>query len=308
VRDRFGSLLIVGVVLAGALLALQGRINGELGLRLHSAIAAATVSFTIGTALLVAVVVSRHRSAVTQLRRGSVSWWWWLGGLAGAAVVASIAQGVPEIGVALVSVCIVAGTAVGALVVDRAGLGPGGRQHLTLFRVAGAVLAVAAVGLGATGDGRAAVRPALFVALFAAGAGSAFQQAANGQVRRVSGSVAVASLVSFTGGTIALVLVAAARGDLNSPAWPSTWWLYVGGVLGAAYIALAAASVHRLGVLRLSLATVAGQLTGGVVLDVVWPAPGTTLRVTTVLGAALTLVAVAVSGARRPAAAVAPSA
>jgi transporter family-2 protein len=286
---------------------LQGRINGELGLRLHSAIAAATVSFAVGTLLLAVVVAARHRRAVARLRRAVVAGWWWLGGLAGAAVVASTAQGVPEIGVALVSVCIVAGTAVGALVVDHAGLGPGGRQHITAYRIAGAALAVVAVGLGAAGDDRAAVRPALFAVLFAAGAASAWQQAANGQVRRVSDNVAVASLVSFAGGTVALVVVAASRGDLSPASWPSTWWLYVGGLLGALYIALAAASVSRLGVLRLSLATVAGQLAGAVILDVVWPAPGTTLRATTVAGAVLTLVAVAVSGARRAAVAGTPA-
>jgi transporter family-2 protein len=307
VHDRLARVLLLAIVAAGALLGLQGRINGELGLRLHSAIAAATVSFTVGTLVLAAVVVARHRPGVGRLRRARVTWWWWLGGLAGAAVVASTAEGVPEIGVALVSVCIVAGTAVGALAVDHAGLGPGGRQHITAYRFAGAVLAVAAVGLGAAGDARAAVRPALFAVLFAAGAASAWQQAANGQVRRVSASVAVASLVSFAGGTVALVVVAALRGDLSPASWPTTWWLYVGGLLGAIYIALAAASVSRLGVLRLSLATVAGQLAGAVVLDVVWPAPGTSLHATTVAGAVLTLVAVAVSGARRAAVAGTPA-
>jgi transporter family-2 protein len=307
VHERFSRVLVVAIVLAGALLGLQGRINGELGVRLHSAIAAATVSFGVGTLLLAVVVAVGHRPGVGRLRRASITWWWWLGGLAGAAVVASTAAGVPEIGVALVSVCIVAGTAVGALAVDHAGLGPGGRQHVTATRLAGAALAVAAVALGAAGDRHAAVRPLLFATLFVAGAASALQQAANGQVRRVADSVAVASLVSFAGGTIALVVVSTVRGDLPPPSWPTAWWLYVGGLLGALYIALAAASVRRLGVLRLSLATVAGQLAGAVVLDIVWPAPGTTLRATTVVGALLTLLAVAVSGLRRTAPAGTPA-
>lgn len=306
-HDRFARVLLVAIVLSGALLALQGRINGELGLRLHSAVAAATVSFGVGTLLLAVVVAVGHRPGVGRLRRASITWWWWLGGLAGAAVVASTAAGVPEIGVALVSVCIVAGTAVGALAVDHAGLGPGGRQHVTVARFAGAALAVFAVALGAAGDRHAVVRPLLFAVLFVSGAAAALQQAANGQVRRVADSVAVASLVSFAGGTIALVVVSVVRGVLSPSSWPGTWWLYVGGLLGALYIALAAASVRRLGVLRLSLATVAGQLAGACVLDIVWPAPGTTLRVTTVVGALLTLVAVAVSGLRRTAPAGTPA-
>jgi bacterial/archaeal transporter family-2 protein len=52
-------------------------------------------------------------------------------------------------------------------------------------------------------------------------------------------------------------------------------------------------------VVRLSLATVAGQLVAAVVLDVAWPAQGITLHAQTVVGAALTLVAVAVTGLGR---------
>ena len=281
------------------MLGLQGRINGALGGRLHSAVAAATVSFSVGTLLLCVHVATRQRKALAALRARDVAWWWWLGGLAGAAVVASTAQGVPEIGVALVTVCVVAGTTVGALGVDQLGLGPGGRQHATAMRIAGAVLAVLAVGLGVLGDRHAVVRPALFAALFLAGAASAFQQAANGQVRRVAGSTAVASLVSFAGGTIALVATAVVRGDLTGIVWPGEWWLYIGGALGAIYIALAATAVGEVGVLRLSLATVAGQLVAAVILDVAWPAPGIQLRVQTVVGALLTLAAVAVTGLGR---------
>jgi bacterial/archaeal transporter family-2 protein len=293
------SLLLVAVTAAGGLLGLQGRVNGALGGRLHSAIAAATVSFSVGSVLLAAFVLARQRNALVSLRRRDVAWWWWLGGLAGAAVVASTAQGVPEIGVALVTVCVVAGTTVGALFVDELGLGPGGRRRASLMRVGGAVLAVIAVGLGVLGDRHAVVRPALFIALFVAGAASAFQQAANGQVRRVASSSAVASLVSFTGGTVALVATSLVRGDLTGITWPGEWWLYVGGALGAIYIALAATAVGEVGVLRLSLATVAGQLVAAVILDLAWPAPGIQLRAQTVVGAVLTLAAVAVTGLGR---------
>jgi bacterial/archaeal transporter family-2 protein len=243
-------------------------------------------------------VLVRHRQTLRRLRTEPGRWWWWLGGLAGAAVVASTAEGVPQIGVALVSVCIVAGTAVGALAVDEMGLGPGGRRHLSAARVGGAALAIAAVTLGAVGDRHAAVRPLLFAALTAAGAASAWQQAANGQLRRTT-NVPVASLVSFSGGTLALAALTLSRGELDGAVWPGEWWLYVGGLLGAVYIALAAASVRRLGVLQLSLATVAGQLLGAVLLDIWWPAPGIRLHLTTVIGVILTFVAVAVSGLRR---------
>jgi transporter family-2 protein len=286
------------VIGAGGLLGLQGRVNGELGRRIGSPLDAALVSFAVGLALLAGYVALRERRRLAALRRAPIRPWWLLSGLGGAAVVSTTAAGVPKVGVALVSVCIVAGTAVGALAVDELGLGPAGRAPLTPLRAAGAGLAVAAVGLGAVGDAHAAIRPVLFAALFAAGAASAAQQAANGQLRGATGSVAVASLISFLGGTLVLLAATAARGEVARPL-PGTWWLYVGGVCGVVYIALAAATVAELGVLRLSLATVAGQLLAAVVLDLAWPAPGTRLAPTTVAGAVLTLAAVGLVGRRR---------
>jgi transporter family-2 protein len=206
---------------------------------------------------------------------------------------------VPEVGVALVTVCIVAGTATGGLGVDQAGLGPGGRRPVTLLRVVGALLAIGAVTLAAAGDSHAAVRPLLLAGLFRAGIGSALQQAANGQLRRAAANAWVAGLLSFAVGTAGLVVVAAATGELTARHWPATWWLYTGGPQGVVFIVAAAALVARLGVLTVSLATVAGQLVAAVVLDIVWPAPGAALRATTVAGAVLTVVAVTLA-ARRP--------
>jgi transporter family-2 protein len=292
------ALLLATMLAVGALLGLQARINGELGAQLHSAVAAALVSFAGGTLLLTLLLFTRV-AGLRRLRAASTRWWWWLGGVGGAAVVGGTAQGVPQVGVALVSVCIVAGMAAGALGVDAAGLGPGSREAVSGWRLAGAVLAVVAVLLGAFGDPHASVRPALFALLFGAGVAAAVQQAANGRIRVAAGDAVVAAFVSFLGGTVVLAVAAVAAGQLDRGHWPASWWLYLGGPAGVVYITLAAAAVPELGVLRLSLATVAGQLAGAVVLDVTWPAPGTSLRAATVVGTALTMVAVAVSAVDR---------
>jgi bacterial/archaeal transporter family-2 protein len=294
-------LLLLAVVASGALLGVQARVNGDLAARLHSAPDAAAVSFAGGTVVLLTLVVaaSRRRAAALRLRRADTRWWWWLGGLGGAAVVAATAHGVPLIGVALVSVCVVAGTAAGALLVDSAGLGPGGRQTITVLRGAGALFAMAAVALAAAGDRHAAVRPGLFALLFFAGAASAVQPAAAGRIRDAAEDASIAALVSFVAATAALAVVVVATGQAVGRRWPDSWWLYTGGVAGALYIAVAAAVVHRLGVLTVSLATVAGQVVAAVMLDAWWPSPGTTLRIWTVVGATLTLVAVGVAAAGR---------
>jgi transporter family-2 protein len=126
------------------------------------------------------------------------------------------------------------------------------------------------------------------------------QQAANGHIRRLSGDVLIAVLVNFVVGTAALLAVCLVRygsGRLGSVSWPgSPLWLYTGGVLGVVFVAVSTATVRLLGVLRLTLAVVAGQLFGAVLLDVFWR---TASRPTAQLYAAVLLVLVAVSVAGR---------
>jgi transporter family-2 protein len=286
-------------VAGGVLVGFQGRINGELTTRMGSALGAATASFLVGTAILLVLAIRAGPgfARLLQARREKrVRPWWWFSGFGGALLVSSSAHAVPRIGVALVSVCLVAGTTLGGLFTDLFGLGPSGRHPATRWRIIGTSVAIAAVAIGAVGDRHASIRPLLFILLIAGGAASAVQQGANGQLRVVAGDLIVASTVSFVGGSAVLVAVTAAAGDFGSMSWPSTAWLYLGGPLGVVYIQIGAATVRVLGVLRFALGVVAGQLISSVVIDATWPEPGTTLRAATVVGAVITVAGVWLSG------------
>jgi len=299
---RSEALALPAVALAGATLALQSRINGELASRLGSVPLAALVSFSVGGVALLALVTGTRsgRNGVRRLRAGSARWYWWLGGVAGAYLVAVSADGTPKIGVSLVSVSVVAGSVAGSLLVDRLGFGPAGRQVLTGRRVAGAVLAVVAVGIGAVGDLGTTFRPLLLTLIAVAGVGAAAQQGVNGQIGRLAEDARVAGLVNFATGTAVLVVLTVVTG-VGHPQWPLAPWLYLGGLVGAVYVVLCAATVAVLGVLRLTLATVAGQLLGSLILDAAAPVPGGALHVTTVAGVALMLLAVPVANRSEPA-------
>jgi transporter family-2 protein len=290
-------------VAGGVLQAGQARVNGALEERV-GVLPTSLVSFGVGLALLTALVgaSAARRRAASGVLSGRGRWWWRLGGLGGASVVAVQAFGVPLVGVALVSVCLVAGQTVGGLVVDRLGLAPGGAHRITAARAAGAGLAVLAVGLGSAGR-FSAVRPLLLALLLAAGVLGAAQAAANGQLRDLTGEPLVAALANFSVGFAVLAgatLVAAIAGLLSAPHWPANPLLYAGGLGGTAFIVIAARTVASLGVLRLTLATVTGQLLGAVALDLALPGPGGRLPLATLLGAGLTLLAVAVAGRRSP--------
>jgi transporter family-2 protein len=289
----------------GAVFALQTRVNGELGDRSGSPFWAALVSFGSGLILLAVVVaaVPRLRAAAGRAVRDRLPWWTYVGGTAGATLVVVSAIAVPRVGVATFTVGVVAGQAVGGLVVDRFGLGPGGSQPLSGPRIAGAALAVVAVavirlahGGGGVGGG---VVLAVLVAATIGGALASAQQALNGRVQRATGEALLATTVNFAAGMILLtVAFAVVAGTGHGPAtpWPPAPWIYAGGVLGIAYIAFATWSVRALGVLRLGLLLVAGQLAGGVLIDLVSPGRTGPPGAWTYAAVLLTIVAVAVAG------------
>ncbi len=294
------------------MVAVQSRINGELGVRLADGIAAAVVSFGVGLLILLVLVPAtpggRRGLAALRgaLRSGALRPWQCLGGVCGAFLVATQGLTIGALGVAVFTVAVVAGQSGSSLLVDRAGIGPAGRQPVTPNRLIGAVLTVLAV-LLAVGD-RLGDPHALALALLplAAGVGIAWQQAVNGRVRAAAGSAMTATLVNFTVGTAALLVTfavdLAVRGR-PAGAFPDEPWLYLGGPLGIVFIALAAALVRFTGVLLLGLATIAGQIVGAVLLDLVLPTAASHPGLDTLLGAALTMVAVLVAAfgpTRRP--------
>jgi transporter family-2 protein len=234
-----------------------------------------------------------------------VRWWFFLGGIGGAALVSVSAAAVPIVGVALLSVCTVAGQTAGSLVVDEVGLGPGGKRPINGMRLLGAIVAVAALLLSTVGRAHGDFTFGLVLAITIAGFLVAGQQAVNGRLAVATGEARIAACASFVGGTLllaALTGVYALAGRLSDLHWPGDPELYLGGIGGAIYITLGALTVAHLGVLRLTLASVAGQLLGSVLLDVFAPAPGESLATTTVFGVLLTFVAVILTAISRPSA------
>lgn len=233
------------------------------------------------------------RAVLTALRTRSHPWWLFIGGACGALLVLSQGLAVTLLGVALFTVAVVAGQTLSGLLIDRRGLGSMSGQRLTGHRIVGTALAVVAVVVAMSANLDTDVPWWLLIMPFVAGLGIAFQQAVNGQVRQIS-SVAAASLGNFVVGTTVLALAFGVHTALAGPPdpLPNEPWLYVGGAIGLLFIAVNAAIVKFTGVLLLGLTSLAGQLCASVVLDLVAAAPGHVLQPTTVIGAALTLVAV----------------
>ncbi|MGK0740708.1 DMT family transporter [Leucobacter sp. Z1108] len=301
---------LLGSGLAGTLVALQSQVNGGLSQELGNGYVTAAVSFGSGFVIMVlAVVVSaRGRRGIHKLRAELASKhlpvWALTGGLCGAFFVLGQGLVAPLLGLALFTVGIVGGQVLGGLVIDKVGLGPGGKVRPSPQRIVGTVLAIVAVVLSVLADLSApgGESPKLWLVLIpvAAGLAIAWQSAVNGLVRSASQSATAATFVNFLVGTAVLVLAASVSVGLQG--WPQTWpsepWYYVGGFVGTIFIGVAAMLVRAAGVLLLSMSNVAGQLIASVAFDAGIPLAG---GVTPGLlaGAAVALLAVTIAALPR---------
>jgi transporter family-2 protein len=105
---------------------------------------------------------------------------------------------------------------------------------------------------------------------FAGGVVLPFQAGINAQLGGWLGSPVRAAFVSFLVGTIVL-LVATAFVFKPLPSWGklghAPWWVWIGGVLGAFYVAASIVTAPKLGAAQLVALVVAGQAVAGLVVD-----------------------------------------
>lgn len=293
--------LIVGT---GAAISLQAFANGRLGAAFGSPELAATVNNLVGLAcaLVIGTIVGVPRRASRSLRaptRPALRRWHLVAGANGALFVTVTAYAAPRVGIALLTVALVSGQMAGSLGVDAVGLSPAGRRPPTRWRVLGALLAIAAVMLGAIGSG-GDLRVGLLALALLTGAGVAFQQAAMGHVAGATGEPLAAATLNLAVGAALLIVVALASTGGSPPAgWSAPPIDWIGGLVAAGGAVVMAATVSRLGVLQLMLAVVAGQSVGALAIDLIAPATGQEVTVEKVLSLGLLVIAVIVTALAR---------
>jgi transporter family-2 protein len=291
------------------MVAVQSRINGELGLALGDGYVAALFSFSSGFLVLTVAMAANPKARAgfriirDDLVAGRLPWWAVTGGVGGGFLVLTQGLSAGILGVALFTVAVVTGQAFGAVAIDTRGWFGILRVRLTSLRVVGAILTVvgAVVALDFSSGSLEGVTLA-FVLPMLAGLGTGYQQAVNGRIKRLAGSAVAATFVNFAAGTIALAVVTAvALPFTGGPSGlPDTWWVWTGGLVGTVFIAIQATTVGIIGVLGLGVSLVTGQLLGSIALDVLVPVAASGLSPATVIGAFITLVgSVLVSLGRR---------
>jgi transporter family-2 protein len=304
------TLCVALATLCGGAVALQSRINGQLGSDLGDGFIAALISFGSGLVIIALVLILSRpgrrgvSTVVGAIRRGEIPWWHTAGGVAGGLFVLSQGLVVGLLGIALFTVAAVAGQTISGMVIDSRGIGTVAPKAITVTRIIGAALALVSVVIAVLPQigGQANVWVIIFP--FGVGLLLGWQQAVNGQIKTLAGSATTATFFNFVGGTIVLAIFAAINLAIAGlpHGFPSNPLLYVGGLIGVLFIAGFAAVIPVIGVLLQSLAAVSGQLLMALVLDFVAPTNTAGVAVLTIVGTILTLVAVVIASIRSRAA------
>jgi transporter family-2 protein len=95
----------------------------------------------------------------------------------------------------------------------------------------------------------------------------ALQPPINSKLGQAVGTFAAAT-ISFLVGTVVLLVLAVVSGGTHLDGLRSVpWWYFVGGLIGAVFVASSLVTVRTLGAGGVVAATIAGQLTASVVID-----------------------------------------
>jgi transporter family-2 protein len=133
-----GLAVAIGVG-AGCLVGMQAPINARLG-KTVGGVQAATFSFLVGSAALVAIAFVLRGGLASLGQLGNVPWWALIGGLLGAVYVFVALEAVRTLGASGLTAVVIAGQLAISVVVDRFGLLGVARQAIGVQRIVGLAL------------------------------------------------------------------------------------------------------------------------------------------------------------------------
>jgi transporter family-2 protein len=140
-------LLLLTALAAGMLLPVQAGVNATLRTLAGHPIAAAAIQFIVATIALLAVFIILRAPLPDFGRLTSAPWWVWIGGLFGANYIVVAILLAPRLGATTLLAMTVLGQMLISLILDHYGLLGFPIHPVNAWRVAGAALLLAGVGL-----------------------------------------------------------------------------------------------------------------------------------------------------------------
>lgn len=304
------------MILGGALLPIQTTFNSRLRESVGSPFLSSLASFIGGTLFL--LFLSTVVEGYFWFSPADVSgqpFWIWIGGLLGVIGLTTNIFIFPKLGGVQSVILPITGQILMGLIIDQFGLFHAPQTSLTPFRFIGAALVLTGV-FAAVLLGRRAKAPAGGVqqqgvtspgsqlgwqalAIFS-GFLMAMQSPINASLGTLIGSGLKAALVSFTVGTLVLLLIALAlrlkfRVRVPGGKTANPLWMWAGGPLGAIFVTFNALFVPILGAGSTIMAALTGMVTASLIVDKfgIFEAPRRPVTALQVAGIAVMLAGIA---------------
>ena len=262
-------------IISGLCMAFQSPTNATLSRHVGN-LQATCVSFGGGAICLFILMLAIGTGDLSLI--GDASWWQFLGGVYGVCIVLAITFAIPRLGAALSSTILMLGQISMGAVIDTLGLLQMDKMPLAACRVLGCLMVLVGiifVYIGKkkqeTGKGKAVNKQNIIVIIctFLAGIAGAVQTPTNTALSMHVGRIEASFMSFFTGFLFILIItLIVTKGHIIPKVKEAPkWWMTLGGLYGAAIVFINIVAVPHLGAAVLLIATMLGQLTGGMLVD-----------------------------------------
>ncbi|EGQ2711920.1 DMT family transporter [Staphylococcus pseudintermedius] len=272
-------LLILGLV-AGAVIPVQTSINSRLSRFTQSSLYASAISFTVGTLLLVILnfILNPHLLTAEAFGHYHFDYYWYVGGLMGVIYLTGNMILLPRIGASLTVVTTITGQILMSMLIDTFGWFNVDVQALHVMKVLGIVLLLIGIilmnlqknakQLSQSGHNG----PWMLVGMII-GFTPPIQTAINSHLGQTLHSPFFASLVSFTVGASALIILTLMLHrhvkihTTSEQHGPLKWWHFIGGALGVIFVTTNIILSPVIGVTFTLITVMVGQIIMGLLID-----------------------------------------
>ncbi|EJG5106771.1 DMT family transporter [Staphylococcus pseudintermedius] len=272
-------LLILGLV-AGAVIPVQTSINSRLSRFTQSSLYASAISFTVGTLLLVILnfILNPHLLTAEAFGHYHFDYYWYVGGLMGVIYLTGNMILLPRIGASLTVVTTITGQILMSVLIDTFGWFNVDVQALHLMKVLGIVLLLIGIILmnlqkNAKQLAQSGHNGPWMLSGMIIGFTPPIQTAINSHLGQTLHSPFFASLVSFTVGASALIILTLMLHrhvkihTTSEQHGPLKWWHFIGGALGVIFVTTNIILTPVIGVTFTLITVMVGQIIMGLLID-----------------------------------------
>ncbi|EGQ3704474.1 DMT family transporter [Staphylococcus pseudintermedius] len=272
-------LLILGLV-AGAVIPVQTSINSRLSRFTQSSLYASAISFTVGTLLLVILnfILNPHLLSAEAFGHYHFDYYWYVGGLMGVIYLTGNMILLPRIGASLTVVTTITGQILMSMLIDTFGWFNVDVQALHVMKVLGIVLLLIGIILmnlqkNAKQLAQSGHNGPWMLSGMIIGFTPPIQTAINSHLGQTLHSPFFASLVSFTVGASALIILTLMLHrhvkihTTSEQHGPLKWWHFIGGALGVIFVTTNIILTPVIGVTFTLITVMVGQIIMGLLID-----------------------------------------